>query len=180
MGGIICIDFVDLHDAKNRLALYKAMEEFMANDKTKHTILPLNKFCVMQITRQRVRQATVIETTEQCPTCRGTGKVKPQILIEDELNNTLEFLFGKQGEKSVTIMVHPFVYAFLKQGFPSILMKWRWKYRKRIKLVSKQSYHLMEHHFFNQNMDEIVLWSEPGREVEEQKPATKSRSKKKQ
>lgn len=180
MGGIICIDFVDLHDAKNRLALYKAMEEFMANDKTKHTILPLNKFCVMQITRQRVRQATVIETTEQCPTCRGSGKVKPPILIEDELNNTLEFLFGKQGEKSVTIMVHPFVYAFLKQGFPSILMKWRWKYRKRIKLVSKQSYHLMEHHFFNQNMDEIVLWSEPGREVEEQKPATKSRSKKKQ
>ncbi len=176
MGGIICIDFVDLHDAKNRLALYRAMEEFMKNDKTKHTILPLNKFCVMQITRQRVRQATVIETTEQCPTCRGTGKVKPPILIEDELNNTLEFLFEKQGEKGVTIMVHPFVYAYLKQGFPSILMKWRWKYRKCIKLVSKQSYHLMEHHFFNKDMDEIILWSEPSDDLSDAETEPKKKS----
>ena len=177
MGGIICIDFVDLHDAKNRLALYKAMEEFMANDKAKHTILPLNKFCVMQITRQRVRQATIIETTEQCPTCRGTGKVKPPILIEDDLANMLEFLFDKQGEKGVTIMVHPFVAAYLKQGFPSILMKWRWKYKKRIKLVANQSYHLMEHHFFNLDKDEIMLWSDSTvkEETPQKNPKAKSR-----
>ena len=177
MGGIICIDFVDLHDAKNRLALYKAMEEFMANDKAKHTILPLNKFCVMQITRQRVRQATIIETTEQCPTCRGTGKVKPPILIEDDLANMLEFLFDKQGEKGVTIMVHPFVAAYLRQGFPSILMKWRWKYKKRIKLVANQSYHLMEHHFFNLDKDEIMLWSDSTvkEETPQKNPKAKSR-----
>ena len=177
MGGIICIDFVDLHDAKNRLALYKAMEEFMANDKAKHTILPLNKFCVMQITRQRVRQATIIETTEQCPTCRGTGKVKPPILIEDDLANMLEFLFDKQGEKGVTIMVHPFVAAYLRQGFPSILMKWRWKYKKRIKLIANQSYHLMEHHFFNLDKDEIMLWSDSTvkEETPQKNPKAKSR-----
>lgn len=178
MGGIICIDFVDLHDAKNRLALYKAMEEFMANDKAKHTILPLNKFCVMQITRQRVRQATIIETTEQCPTCRGTGKVKPPILIEDDLANMLEFLFDKQGEKGVTIMVHPFVAAYLRQGFPSILMKWRWKYKKRIKLVANQSYHLMEHHFFNLDKDEIMLWSDSTVKEETPQKNPKAKSKK--
>ncbi len=178
MGGIICIDFVDLHDAKNRLALYKAMEEFMANDKAKHTILPLNKFCVMQITRQRVRQATIIETTEQCPTCRGTGKVKPPILIEDDLANMLEFLFDKQGEKGATIMVHPFVAAYLKQGFPSILMKWRWKYKKRIKLVANHSYHLMEHHFFNLDNDEIMLWSDSTVKEETPQKNPKAKSKK--
>lgn len=178
MGGIICIDFVDLHDAKNRLALYKAMEEFMANDKAKHTILPLNKFCVMQITRQRVRQATIIETTEQCPTCRGTGKVKPPILIEDDLANMLEFLFDKQGEKGATIMVHPFVAAYLKQGFPSILMKWRWKYKKHIKLVANHSYHLMEHHFFNLDNDEIMLWSDSTVKEETPQKNPKAKSKK--
>lgn len=161
MGGIITIDFVDLHDQANKIALNKAMAEFMKGDKAKHTILPLNKFCVMEITRQRVRQATIIETTEQCPTCRGTGKVKPPILIEDELNNTLEFLFDKQRESKISIMVHPFVYAYLKHGFPSILMKWRWKYKKQIKLVANQAYHLYENHFFNAKMDEIILWNEP-------------------
>ncbi len=164
MGGIITIDFVDLHDAHNKVTLNKAMTEFMRNDKAKHTILPLNKFCLMQITRQRVRQATIIETTEQCPTCKGTGKIKPPILIEDELDNTLEFLFDKQQESKITIMLHPFVYAHLKHGFPSILMKWRWKYKKRIRLVANQSYSLFEHHFFNANMDEIILWNEPASE----------------
>lgn len=164
MGGIITIDFVDLHDSSNKIALNKAMAEFMKNDRAKHTILPLNKFCVMEITRQRVRQATIIETTEQCPVCKGTGKVKPPILIEDDLNNTLEFLFDKQQESKVTIMVHPFVYAYLKHGFPSILLKWRWKYKKQIKLMSNQSYHLYEHHFFNGKMDEIVLWNQPSME----------------
>ena len=123
--------------------------------------MPLNKFCVTQITRQRVRQATVIETTEQCPTCHGSGKIKPPILIEDELNNTLEFLFEKQREKSVVIMMHPFVHAFLKRGFPSILFKWKLKYKRKIKLVPNQSYHLMELHYFNDKMDEIILWNEP-------------------
>ncbi len=166
MGGIITIDFVDLHTAQHKSGLYKAMQEFMKNDKAKHTILPLNKFCVMEITRQRVRQATIIETTEQCPTCKGTGKVKPAILIEDEIDNTLEFLFEKQQESKVTVMVHPFVHAFLKHGFPSVLTKWRFKYKKRIKLVANQSYHLLEHHYYNSNMDEIVLWNIPSTETD--------------
>ncbi|MCR4964433.1 MAG: Rne/Rng family ribonuclease [Bacteroidales bacterium] len=169
MGGIITIDFVDLHTAQHKSGLYKAMQEFMKNDKAKHTILPLNKFCVMEITRQRVRQATIIETTEQCPTCKGTGKVKPAILIEDEINNTLEFLFEKQQESKVTVMVHPFVHAYLKHGFPSVLTRWRFKYKKRIKVVANQSYHLLEHRYFNSNMDEIVLWSIPN--IEDDKEA---------
>lgn len=164
MGGIITIDFVDLHTAANKATLNKAMEEFMRNDKAKHTILPLNKFCLVQITRQRVRQATVIETTEVCPACRGTGKIKPPILIEDELENTLEFLFDKQQEGKVTIMLHPFVHAYLTKGFPSKRLQWELKYGKRIRLTQNQSYQLFEHHFFNKNMEEIVLWSEPASE----------------
>lgn len=164
MGGIITIDFVDLHLQANKTKLNRAMTEFMKNDKAKHTILPLNKFCLVQITRQRVRQATVIETTEQCPTCRGTGKIKPPVLIEDELENTLEFLFDKQQESAITVMLHPFVHAFLTKGFPSIRLKWMWRFRKRIKLIPAQDCHLFEHRFFNRNMEEITLWSEPASE----------------
>lgn len=164
MGGIITIDFIDLHVAQNKIQLNKAMTEFMKNDKAKHTILPLNKFGLMQITRQRVRQATIIETTEQCPACQGTGKIKPPILIEDEIANTLEFLFDKQQESKITIMLHPFVYAYLTKGFPSKRQKWMLQYKKIIKLIPKQGYHLFEHHYFNKNMDEIVLWNEPASE----------------
>lgn len=161
MGGIITIDFVDLHEAGNKTTLNKAMADFMRNDKAKHTILPLNKFGLMQITRQRVRQATIIENTEQCPTCKGTGKIKPPIVIEDEISNALDFLFEKQNEPKVSIVTHPFVHAYLTKGFPSIRLKWCMKYRKFIRISANQSSRLNEVHYLNENNDEIILWSEP-------------------
>lgn len=161
MGGIITIDFIDMHDPAHKSLLFKKMQEFMANDKARHTILPLNKFGLLEITRQRVKEATVIETTEQCPACHGTGKIKPAILLQEELENTLEFLMEKQGEQNITICVHPFVYAYLTKGFPSIQLKWFFRYKNWIRLKSNQSYYLTQFKFFNKDMDEIMLWSTP-------------------
>ena len=164
MGGIITIDFVDLHDSANKNTLNKAMAEFMRNDKAKHTILPLNKFGLIQITRQRVRQATIIENTEVCPTCKGTGKIKPPIVIEDEIANALDFLFDKQHEPKITVVAHPFVQAYLTKGFPSIRMKWSWRYKKHIRIVANQSSRLTEVHYLNEHGEDIILWNEPARD----------------
>lgn len=159
MGGLIVIDFIDLDKASNRKILHQKMTEFMAKDRAKHTILPPSKFGLIEITRQRVRQATTIEIEEQCPSCQGTGKIQPSILIEEELENMLEFLFQKQIEKSVTIAVHPYIYAFLTKGFISKRVKWMLKFKRYIGLQSKQGYQLLEYSFFNSNMEEIVLWN---------------------
>lgn len=161
MGGIITIDFVDLHEAGNKTTLNKAMAEFMRNDKAKHTILPLNKFGLMQITRQRVRQATIIENTEQCPACKGTGKIKPPIVLEDEIENALDYLFVKQHARNVTVITHPFVHAYLTKGIASIRLKWCLKYKKNVKIRPNQSSQLTELHYLDGNNDEIMLWSEP-------------------
>lgn len=161
MGGIITCDFIDMHTPAHKSMLFKKMQEFMANDKAKHTILPLNKFGLLEITRQRVKEATIIETTEQCPACHGTGKIKPSILLQEEIENTLEFLFDKQGENGITVEMHPYVHAYLTKGFPSIQMKWFFKYHKWIHLRANQAYYLTQTKFFNKNMDEIMLWSIP-------------------
>lgn len=60
MGGIIVVDFIDMKKAENRQALYERMKENMKQDRSKHNILPLSKFGLMQITRQRVRPAMEI------------------------------------------------------------------------------------------------------------------------
>ena len=161
MGGIITCDFIDMHTPAHKSMLFKKMQEFMANDKAKHTILPLNKFGLLEITRQRVKEATIIETTEQCPACHGTGKIKPSILLQEEIENTLEFLFDKQGENNITIGLHPYIHAYLTKGFPSIRLKWFFKYHKWIRLQAEQAYYLTQTKFFNKNMDEIMLWSTP-------------------
>ena len=95
MGGIIVIDFIDMHSNEHKQLLFDKMKEVMGNDRTKHNILPLSKFGLMQITRQRVRPEMNIVTNEKCPTCLGTGETKPTILFTDELERGLSFIVDK-------------------------------------------------------------------------------------
>ena len=135
MGGIVIVDFIDMDKAENRANLLKHMQELMATDRAKHNILPLTKFGLMQITRQRVRPATEINTQETCPTCHGTGKVTSSILIEDTIECRLASLVGGRKEKNYLLSVNPLVEAYLTKGlFNSIVRKWKKKYLCSIKV----------------------------------------------
>lgn len=158
IGGIIVIDFIDMATANNRNLLYKRMTELMVSDRARHTVLQLSRFGLMQITRQRLRPVTTIDIREQCPVCHGTGKIKPAILIEDSINNIIDFLIYKQSEPKITIEVHPFLYAYLTKGFISKQVKWYCKYKKWIRLKQNSNSHLLQYKFYNKDMEEIVLW----------------------
>src|SRR5690606_24308925 len=116
MGGIIAIDFVDLYEPENRRALHKALKDAMADDKAKHHILPPSRFGVIELTRQRVRPETEIETNESCPTCHGTGEVQAPVLIVDQIENTIAHLINDKGMDRITLHVHPFIHAYLTKG----------------------------------------------------------------
>ena len=85
MGGSIVVDFIDMNLAEDRQMLYERMCKNMQKDRARHNILPLSKFGLMQITRQRVRPAMDVNVEENCPTCFGTGKIKSSILFTDQL-----------------------------------------------------------------------------------------------
>ena len=129
----------------------------MAVDRTKHHILPLSKFCLMQITRQRVRPEEHVDTAEVCPACKGTGKVTPTILFVDEIQNRIDYIFSDLGHKKIVIQVHPFVESYLKMGFRSILRKWRWKYMKKIDVAAADHIPLLEARYFDGNKEEIIF-----------------------
>ncbi|MFZ4463794.1 MAG: Rne/Rng family ribonuclease [Bacteroidales bacterium] len=157
MGGIIVVDFIDMHDGKNRRELFQKLQDEMARDHAKHTILPPSKFGLVQITRQRVRPEMSIEILESCPVCEGTGKSKPSIIFVDEIENNLKYLLQDQNENSLTVAVHPYIHAFLTTGFISIRRKWAWKYKKPVKIIPMANYHMLEYKFFNKNNDEIKI-----------------------
>ena len=157
MGGIIAIDFIDLAKAANRTILYRTLQELMKNDKARHTILPVNKFGVVQITRHRVRATTIIETSELCPTCKGSGKIKSTLLIQEDIENMIEYLIDKQLEKGFYLAVHPFVHAYLTKGIFSKQWKWFRRFRRWIRIIENSSYSVVEFKFFNKNNDEIIF-----------------------
>jgi ribonuclease G len=157
MGGIIVVDFIDMVQPANRRKLYEKMKEEMSKDRAKHNILPPSKFGLVQITRQRVRSETNVEILEKCPTCEGSGKIKPSIILVDEIENNLRYLVQEQNEKYLSMRVHPYIAAFLTKGFFSIQMKWFFKYKKWVKIIPSYSYHFLEYRFFNKLDDEIKL-----------------------
>ncbi len=155
MGGIIVVDFIDMRDAKNRRALFQKLQEAMANDRAKHTILPPTKFGLVQITRQRVRPEMIVPVLEQCPTCDGTGQIRSSMGVIDDIENNIGYLINDQNEKKISLAVHPFIYAYLTRRFMSVQMKWFLKYNKWIKITSMSDYQLMQFNFFNKDGDII-------------------------
>lgn len=157
LGGIIVVDFIDMHYQENKQTVYERMRNLMEKDYAKHHILPLSKFGLLQITRQRVRPETNIVTIEKCPTCNGTGEISPAVVFTEILENNMEYLFGKIPSRKITLKVHPFVAAFLLDGFFSVRWKWFLRYRRWIKIIPVTSYTLLEYHFFANSGEEIEL-----------------------
>jgi ribonuclease G len=155
IGGIIVVDFIDMKLPDNRRKLQESMEEFMKTDRAKHAVLPISKFGLMQITRQRMRPEVNINTSENCPSCSGTGKISSTLLLEDEIEKRLHYLVT-HGHKLLSLAVHPIVNSHLTKGwFTSIAKKWKRKHHIKLKVIANTSYGLVEFHFFDQNEEEI-------------------------
>ncbi len=157
MGGIVVIDFIDMHKAPNRKELFDFLKAEMNHDRAKHTILPPSKFGLVQITRQRVRPEMNIVTSEKCPTCDGTGEIKASIVLLDDIESNLDYILNEQAEKGITLCVHPYIEAFIKKGLFSKQVKWFFKYNQWVKVKAISSYHLTEFHFLSSKEEEIKL-----------------------
>ncbi len=156
MGGIIVVDFIDMHSNDHKQLLFERMKEMMAKDRTKNHILPLSKFGLMQITRQRVRPEMNIDTMETCPSCLGTGKVEPTVLFTDIIQNNLVQLQEKYKLKHITLKVHPFIESYLNRGIISSIRKsWARKLSCSLKVIPLLSLNLLEYKVFDKDGIEI-------------------------
>jgi len=158
LGGIIVIDFIDMKLPDNKRKLIEKMEEFMAPDRAKHAVLPISKFGLMQVTRQRMKPEMNINTQEVCPSCSGTGKISSALLLEDEIEKNLSYLITHK-HSNLRLIVHPIMYAYLTKGWPwsTRLAKWNKKFKQKTVLQQDTNYHLTEFRFFNKHEEEIKL-----------------------
>ena len=160
MGGIIVVDFIDMNLAEDRQMLYERMCKNMQKDRARHNILPLSKFGLMQITRQRVRPAMDVNVEETCPTCNGTGKIKSSLLFTDQLERKIDTLVNKIGIKKFTLHVHPYVAAYINQGVMSLKMKWQLKYGFGVKIIASQKLAFLQYEFYDAKQQFIDMKEE--------------------
>ncbi|MBQ6199008.1 MAG: Rne/Rng family ribonuclease [Bacteroidales bacterium] len=156
MGGIVIVDFIDMDSQDHRNALHKYMQELMENDRAKHNVLPLTKFGLMQITRQRIRPVTEINTSETCPLCHGTGKIHSTVVIDEEIERKISFYVIEKGLRSLVLRTSPILGAYLKRGmFNSFLSKWRKRYRVKIELQEVTDFTILQVEMLNEKGDKL-------------------------
>ncbi len=156
LGGIVIVDFIDMKENDNKTLLYETMKEAMADDRAKHNILPLSKFGLMQITRQRVRPEQKINTNEVCPSCKGTGTISPSINFVQEIENELSCVMQNTNHKNVIIKTHPYIASHIKKGLFSIEFQWKRKYGFGVKVVESNENSFMEYRFETPDHEEII------------------------
>ncbi|MPR33192.1 Rne/Rng family ribonuclease [Salmonirosea aquatica] len=157
MGGIIVVDFIDMKKAENKKKIYEVMREEMKPERSKYTVLPLSKFGLMQITRQRVRPEMNIVTRETCPTCGGTGTIQASILVTDTILSNLDYMLTKQNESNISISLHPFLYAYFTKGLISQQVKWLFQYKTWVNLIKDSSLGVVEFTFHNKDGEVIEV-----------------------
>lgn len=158
LGGIIVVDFIDMRLPENKRKLMEKMEEFMNPDRARHAVLPISKFGIMQITRQRMKPEMNINTQEVCPSCNGTGKIASTLLLEDEIEKNLNYLITHQ-HKNLNLVVNPIMYAYLTKGWPwkTKMAAWKKKFGQKTRIEADTNYHLIEYKFFDRHNEEIKL-----------------------
>ena len=160
MGGIIVVDFIDMNLAEDRQLLYERMCKNMQKDRARHNILPLSKFGLMQITRQRVRPAMDVSVEETCPTCFGKGKIRSSILFTDQLESKIDHLVNKIGVKTFYLHVHPYVAAYINQGVISLKRKWQFRYGLGVHVISSQKMAFLQYEFYDSKRQFIDMKEE--------------------
>lgn len=173
MGGIIVIDFIDMNKAEHRQTLYDHMRQIMANDRARHNILPLSKFGLMQITRQRVRPALDITTAETCPSCFGKGEIQPSLLFTDKLEEKINYLINHLKVHKFVMYIHPFVDAYIKKGLVSLYGKWRRKYGRSFKIVPDEAMAYLEYRVIDHTGKAIDIKEESDMQSSQSKSGSK-------
>ena len=155
MGGIVIVDFIDMDSAEHRNELFKYMKTLMESDRAKHNVLPLTKFGLMQITRQRIRPVTEINTTEKCPLCHGTGKITSTVVIDEQIERQIADLVEK-GHKTFTLSLSPRLGAYLSRGLNSYIFRWKRKYKCKIKVVEVTDHSILQDEMADQTGKALI------------------------
>ena len=160
MGGIIVVDFIDMDSAEHNQKLYEHMTQIMKSDRARHNILPLSKFGLMQITRQRVRPAMDMHVEEVCPTCFGKGIVKPSILFTETLEHKIDYIVNNLGMKRFKLYVNPYVEAYITKGLISLYLRWQMTYGFGVKVIPSQELGFLQYKFIDSKSNEIDMTEE--------------------
>jgi ribonuclease G len=156
LGGIIVIDFIDIVEEKNKKKVYDELKKEFRKDRAKVTVLPMTEFCLVQITRQRIRQSIIHSFTEPCPVCGGSGLIQSKTTIVSQIERWIRRFKSESREFRLILRVHPSIAQHLMDGTISRLTKIKLRFFVRIKLEEDKTLAIDEFRFISRKQDKDI------------------------
>lgn len=145
VGGLVVIDFIDMRLQRDRDAVQKAMAQYVENDRAKTRCLPISRFGLMEMTRQREHESVKDAVYDLCPYCGGSGRIKSAVSMSVEIQRRLrELLKKKQRNRnfSIRVIMHPSVLARLKNEDSDLLKELEETYGKDLSFRADPTMHM--------------------------------------
>ncbi len=118
MGGLIVLDFIDMKSRRDQQAVYQRVKDGLRRDKAKTHILPISQLGLMEMTRQRHSESVRSAVYDDCPYCKGKGKVKSTETMSVEIQRKLQEILKKrtrdESDFQLRIVVNPTVLERLR------------------------------------------------------------------
>lgn len=156
LGGIIVIDFIDIAEEKNKKKVYDELKKEFRKDRAKVTVLPMTEFCLVQITRQRIRQSIIHSFSQPCPTCGGSGLVQSKTTIVSQIERWIRRFKSETKEFRLILRVHPSMALHLQEGTISRLTKIKLRFFVQIKLEEDKGLPVDEFRFFSRKQNKDI------------------------
>jgi len=150
IGGIIVIDFIDMHEEKNRRKVIERLIEEVKKDRAKVSISPqISEFGLVEMTRQRVRPNLLHTHSEPCPTCQGTGRVMGPDTTLTKIERWLRRSYAANGERRLVLKVHPEVAGYMRENREGRIKAIRKATKARLELLPDPGMKLQEYRFIS-------------------------------
>ena len=161
IGGLIVLDFIDMKSRRDQQQVYQKVKEGLRRDKAKTHILPISQLGLMEMTRQRHTESVRSAVYDDCPYCKGRGKVKSSVTMSVEIQRKLsEILKKRQRDESdfqLRIVVHPTVMERLRTEDEKLLIELEKRYFGKLSFRAEPGFHAEQFKIVNvANNEELV------------------------
>ena len=149
IGGLIIIDFIDMLQEENRKKVFIELKKEMRKDRAKMAISPISDFGLLEMTRERVRRSLLLSMSEECPTCRGSGRVASKDFVITKIDNWLKNFRQNNRELRLKLELHPSMSEHLIEEKKEVLRKFMWHNFIHIDVSPNESLMPDEFRFFS-------------------------------
>jgi ribonuclease G len=145
MGGLIVLDFIDMRSRRDQQAVYNKLRDGLRRDKAKTHVLPISQLGLMEMTRQRHSESVRASVYDDCPYCKGRGKVKSNLTMSVEIQRKLGEILKKrtrdESDFQLRIVVNPTVLERLRTEDEKLLIDMEKKYFGKLSFRADPAFH---------------------------------------